>query len=75
MTSLRPEEAASRSEDRSIIDVPEEPLLPPRPQHRAAPEPYPSARPPGGSVGFALAANRRNRRQPLVAAGATTRAA
>ncbi|EUA32598.1 putative conserved transmembrane protein rich in alanine, arginine and proline [Mycobacterium xenopi 3993] len=77
VTSLRPEEAASRSEDRSIIDVPEEPLLPPRP---AAPEPPPNRirppRPPRpGAWGFALAANRRNRRQPLVAAGATTRAA
>ncbi|EID12298.1 hypothetical protein MXEN_14581 [Mycobacterium xenopi RIVM700367] len=44
VTSLRPEEAASRSEDRSIIDVPEEPLLPPRPAApEPAPEPYPSA--------------------------------
>ncbi|BCQ07015.1 membrane protein [Mycobacterium heckeshornense] len=47
VTSLRPEEAASRSEDRSIIDVPEEPLLPPpRP---AAPEPAPGPYPAAGA--------------------------
>jgi hypothetical protein len=44
VTSVRPEESASRAEDRSIIDVPEEPLLPPRPAApEPAPEPYPAA--------------------------------
>jgi hypothetical protein len=38
------EEAADQTEDSSIIDVPEEPLLPPRPaEPESAPETYPAA--------------------------------
>ncbi|BBY05970.1 DUF6779 domain-containing protein [Mycobacterium noviomagense] len=44
VASVRAEEAANQTEDSSIIDVPEEPLLPPRPaEPEPAPETYPAA--------------------------------
>ena len=46
VASVRAEEMANQPEDSSIIDVPEEPLLPPRP---AAPEPAAEAYPVAGA--------------------------